>query len=162
VCASGIVGRYLYVRIPRARSGLALTREEVVAEQQRILSELATALNEPVESLRRSIEPPVRPHRNHVLGVLKGLLLSDLNRWKRRRSLARQWRERGVPHSTIANAVSVASREMALAEQLRMLEATQRVFRYWHIAHMPFALTALIAVTIHVIVVVVLGQTWFW
>jgi hypothetical protein len=51
---------------------------------------------------------------------------------------------------------------MALTQQVRMLDATQRIFRYWHIAHRPFALTALAAVVIHVVVVVTLGVTWFW
>ena len=34
VCASGVVGRYLYVRIPRSRSGVASTREEVATERR--------------------------------------------------------------------------------------------------------------------------------
>jgi hypothetical protein len=41
-----------------------------------------------------------------------------------------------------------------------MLQATQRVFRFWHVAHLPFAVTAFVAVTIHVVVVVTLGVTW--
>jgi hypothetical protein len=43
-----------------------------------------------------------------------------------------------------------------------MLEATQRVFRLWHVAHRPVALTALLAVLVHVAVVVALGATWLW
>lgn len=58
--------------------------------------------------------------------------------------------------------MKLASREIALSQQVRMLEATQRVFRYWHVAHKPFALTALFAVVVHVAVVVALGATWFY
>jgi hypothetical protein len=42
-----------------------------------------------------------------------------------------------------------------------MLDATHKVFRWWHVAHRPFAITALVAVVIHVAVVVWLGATWF-
>ena len=49
-----------------------------------------------------------------------------------------------------------------LTQQVRMLGVTHRLFRYWHVAHRPFAITALIAVVIHVAVVVALGATWFW
>jgi hypothetical protein len=57
--------------------------------------------------------------------------------------------------------VAIADREISMAQQARMLDATQRVFRYWHVAHRPFAVTALVAVVIHVAVVVTVGATWF-
>jgi hypothetical protein len=162
VCASGIVGRYLYVRIPRAKSGVELTREEVAAEQQAVLAELSTALDQPVDELRRLIEPAQRSETLSVWGVLEGLLLNDLRRWRRRRELSALWGRQGISRSTIRRAVALASKEIALTDQVNMLAATQRVFRYWHIAHMPFALTALLAVTVHVVVVIAVGQTWFW
>jgi hypothetical protein len=43
-----------------------------------------------------------------------------------------------------------------------MLGATQNILRFWHVAHRPLAITALVAVLIHVAVVVSLGATWFW
>ena len=49
---------------------------------------------------------------------------------------------------------------MGLGQQIRMLDATQRLFRYWHIAHRPFAITALVAVLLHVVSAIVLGVTW--
>lgn len=162
VCASGVIGRYLYVRIPRTRTGVELTRDEVAAEQTAVLHELATALNEPIDDVRRLIEPVERKATTSVLGVLEGLLLNDLRRWQRRRELSAMWSRKGVSKAAIRKAVTLASREIALTDQVRMLEATQRVFKFWHIAHMPFALTALIAVTVHVVVVIAVGQTWFW
>ena len=64
------------------------------------------------------------------------------------------------PHA-LREAVRIAGREISLTQQTRMLEATHRVFRYWHVAHRPFAITALAAVVIHVVVVVAVGATWF-
>jgi hypothetical protein len=46
---------------------------------------------------------------------------------------------------------------MALQQQARMLEATRLVFGYWHVAHRPVAVTALVAVMVHVIVAVMIG-----
>ena len=56
----------------------------------------------------------------------------------------------------------LARREMALTQQARLLEGTQRVFRLWHVAHRPVAIGALIAVLVHVGVVVAVGATWLW
>ena len=62
----------------------------------------------------------------------------------------------------LGRVAKLARQEMALTQQARMLAATQRVFRLWHVAHRPFALAALVAVLIHVGVVISMGMTWFW
>ena len=38
-----------------------------------------------------------------------------------------------------------------------MLFRSRRVFAWWHVAHRPFALTALLAVVIHVVVALWVG-----
>jgi hypothetical protein len=163
VCASGVIGRYLYVRIPRARNGAELTREEVAQARDVLLNEIAAALGERVDVVKQAVTPTERAAATSVLQVLERLFLDDLRRVMRTRQLAREWGGRpGANRKAIAKAVSLASKEMALADQARMWDATHRVFRYWHIAHMPFALTALLAVTIHVVVVVAMGTTWFF
>jgi hypothetical protein len=163
VCASGVVGRYLYVRIPRARSGVELTREEVSGERETLLQGIAAAVGEPVDAVRHALQPAEHAPATTVWGILERLVLDDLRRVKQTRALTKAWASKpGVNRKAISRAAKLAAKEIALADQSRMLESTQRVFRYWHIAHMPFALTALLAVTIHVVVVVVLGATWFW
>ena len=63
---------------------------------------------------------------------------------------------------TIDEVTACAAREMALAQQVALLHATHRIFRWWHVAHRPIAITALLAVLIHVGVVALVGATWFW
>ena len=62
----------------------------------------------------------------------------------------------------LASTMRLARREMALAQQARMLDATHAVFRYWHVLHRPVAVAALLAVLVHVAVVVAVGATWLW
>ncbi|HEX4932163.1 MAG TPA: hypothetical protein VFV33_03230, partial [Gemmatimonadaceae bacterium] len=151
VCASGIVGRYLYVRIPRARSGAELSRDEAAAERNRLVDAIAemTGLHPLTVEETLAVASP-SDEKAGVLTVLRDLFLNDLNRWRRTRELRRRFRAmeggRVIPPAALSRAVKLADREIALAQQLRMLDATQRVFRYWHIAHKPFALTALVAV----------------
>lgn len=42
VWASGIVGRYLYVRIPRGKAGIELTREEIAIQRKALLGQIAS------------------------------------------------------------------------------------------------------------------------
>ena len=167
VIASGIVGRYLYARIPRAKNGVELTREEVATERRRMIQQIADATQLDEDAVQRALElEPEGAGQESPLRVLWHLLTNDLTRWKRTRELQQRWAALAPDHRPLASralrdAVRIADREISMAQQARMLEATQRVFRYWHVAHRPFAITALLAVTIHVVVVVAVGATWF-
>jgi hypothetical protein len=167
VCASGVIGRYLYTRIPRARSGVELTRDEVATQRRELLDRIAAGTGLPRDAIERTLDvTPDDGPEGGVLHIIGQLLTNDLRRWRRTRELRRRWRamtggSRRVSETALRDAVHLASREMGLAQQARMLGATQRVFRYWHIAHRPFALTALVAVVVHVAVVVAVGATWF-
>ncbi len=168
VCASGVVGRYIYTRIPRSRSGLELTRDEVTAQRQSLLERIAKTTGLDLATVEQALElPPVRSGSSGILQLLLQLPTSDLARWRLTRQLRKRWMRMSVggrPLSTSAlnEVVRLARREIALTQQSRMLEATQRIFRFWHVAHRPFAVTALIAVVVHVAVVVALGATWLW
>ena len=167
VIASGIVGRYLYTRIPRARSGIELTRDEVTAQRRELIQELAAATGLTPAVLETTLHggQDADTGRN-PLAVIARLVANDLFRWRRTRELRAQWvalapKDRPLDDQHLREAVRLADRELKLEQQSRMLGATHRVFRYWHVAHRPFALTALVAVVIHVVVVVAVGATWF-
>ena len=166
VCASGVVGRYLYVRIPRSRSGVASSREEVAVERRTLITDIAAATGLDPFVVERSLSVSGASGSTGVMGTLLHLLSDDFTRWRLTRALRRRLVEaRGgaaLDKKTLDRVVQLASREISLAQQLRMLDATQRVFGYWHVAHRPFAVTALVAVVIHVAVVIAVGATWFW
>jgi hypothetical protein len=167
VCLSGIVGRYLYVHIPRSASGLELTAEEIAAERRALMGEIARTTGLPqaqVETVLRSDPTPLEG-----VGFMKALVLmakDDLDRRRAARALRRICRARQdggrLDRKVVREVVRLGSREMALTQQARLLGATREIFRFWHVAHRPFALAALVAVLVHVGVVVAMGATWFW
>lgn len=163
VIASGLVGRYLYVRIPRARNGVELTREEVAGRRRELIGELADATGLGVDVVEKTLDiAPAGNEEQSLIRILGRLVTDDIMRWRRTAQLKRRWAHvapGGHPlgRAALAEAVRLASQEMSLRQQSRMLEATHRVFRFWHVAHRPFAITALIAVVIHIVVVFVVG-----
>lgn len=166
VCLSGMVGRYLYVRIPRSRSGLELSLDESAGRRQALVTEIAATLDLDPLQVSRMLEATLDPAPGRgLLGILRRLAIDDLRRAIAVRELRRVWSGRRraggrVDARTISRALDLARREIRLAQQLRMLEGTQRLFRLWHVAHRPVAITALLAVLVHVAVVVAMGQTW--
>jgi len=166
VSASGIIGRYLYGRIPRSRAGLELTRDEVAARRRAQVTEIAATLRldpRQIEELLAPADPGGSV--GGIAATFRRLVSDDWTRWRMLGALRRRWRalaEHGaqVDGRAVERALRLARDEIRYAQQLRVLDATQRVFRYWHVAHRPVSITALLAVLIHVGVAIAMGQTW--
>jgi hypothetical protein len=168
VCASGVIGRYLYARIPRTRAGVELSLDEVTREREQLVSRIAASTGLPPAAIASSLDiAPGDSARPSLLRAFCHLVLGDYRRWRLTTDLPRRWAQLGgqghvIDRARVREAVRLASREIALTQQVQMLEATHRIFRFWHVAHRPFAITALIAVVVHIVVVVAVGATWFY
>ncbi|MGE5176101.1 MAG: hypothetical protein ACM3JJ_06955 [Hyphomicrobiales bacterium] len=166
VASSGIIGRYLYTRIPRSKNGAELSREEIGNRRRALVTGIAADLGLLPEEVEASLERIVNPAGvRGIGGTLLRLFSDDLARWRAVAALKREWSAprpgaQPVEAKVLNAAVKLARDEIRLAQQIRVLEATHRVFRYWHVAHRPVSITALVAVGIHVAVAVLMGQTW--
>jgi hypothetical protein len=163
VVLSGVVGRYLYSHIPRHQDGLELSRDEVASERRALLTRIAAATGLDPAEVERTLDPGPEPGAGRGLaGTLARLVAGDLRRRSAMRDLAHRWSQPrpGLPAPdprALAEAVRLARREVALGQQVRMLEATHRVFAWWHVAHLPVAITAFLAILVHVGVAVLIG-----
>ena len=169
VCASGIVGRYLYVRIPRSRNGAELSLEEVAGQRRALVQRIVDTTGLELTQVQAMLEvgSPAREPSTGAIRAFRAMVVNDLNRRRMRRRIAQRWRTHGarvaaLDRDTLDEVVDCAAREVALAQQVALLQWTHRIFRWWHVAHRPVALTALIAVIIHVVVVAATGVTWLW
>lgn len=164
VALSGVVGRYVYVRIPRDRAGLEMGAEDLAQRRRGLLLELSqvTGLQEDV------ISSTLAANAAPVNGVIPSLVRMARDDFERRRAVAklrRRWVEvsgEDVDEEKLREVARLARRQMQLTQQARLLGQTHKIFRHWHTLHRPVAITALLAVTIHVAVVVWSGTTWFY
>jgi hypothetical protein len=167
VWLSGIVGRYIYVRIPRGKSGLSLSAEEIGAHRESLVGRISAATRLTPDRVRELLAVDSGSYRGLGLaGTLRRMVADDLTRRRAVRTLRRELAKGsgGGPQldpATLGEVLRCVRQEIALGQQIRLLEGTQRIFRFWHAAHKPVAVTALLAVLIHVAVVVAVGSTWF-
>jgi hypothetical protein len=168
VWASGIAGRYIYARIPRSKAGIELSLEEIAADRRELLEQIALLTGLTPEEVDATLATdPTSTAGLGILGVLRRMIADDLARRSAARQLRRRFQDRGrmrrrQDRQRLSEALRLANREIALTQQGRMLDATQNLFRFWHVAHRPVAVAALVAVLVHVGVVVAMGATWFW
>ncbi len=163
VVLSGIVGRYLYVRIPRSQAGLELTLEDASNERRAIVTRIAATTGLLPSDVEQMLV--LDPAPTSRLGTGRALILlvtSDFTRWRAVRHLTKRFARPGpgrkaLDHGQLVEVTRLARREMTLAHQIRAFEATRRLFALWHVAHRPVAITALVAILIHVVVAVLMG-----
>jgi hypothetical protein len=163
VAISGVVGRYLYVRIPRSRGGIELTRDEVASERRALITRIAAATGEDPAQVERVLASDEGGYEGlGPLATLRRMIADDVARARvvkdlRRRFVAPRPGAPPLDRKELSSVLALARRELALAQQLRMLDATRRVFGLWHVVHRPFAIMAFIAVAVHVVVAVLVG-----
>jgi hypothetical protein len=166
VSLSGIVGRYLYTRIPRSRGGLELSRDEIGSKRRSLVTEIAAALGADPQEVEQALTATAAPEaRGGTWSTMRSLVTSDIARIRAVRRLRARWSApRGggprIERATLDRAVRLARDEIRLSQQVALLDATHRVFRHWHVAHRPVSVTALLAVLVHVAVAALMGQTW--
>lgn len=163
VAVSGLIGRYLYVRIPRTRDGLAMGREEIAAQRRELVGSLVAATGLSSDRILKLLEPTPMA-KGGLPAAVATMIRDDLARSRATRGLLRDWKRAAVGNppsrKELRRIAALARREMAISQQMRLLDVTNRIFRHWHLAHQPFAITAFVAVIVHVAVAIAFGATW--
>lgn len=160
VAVSGVLGRYLYLQIPRTRAGDELTLEEArqasdeLAERAERALGIDRAVLERLDAEARAGAAAALPLPILLLRLpFGGLAL----RWRLRRLLAKLPAPRGGDLAELAAALrqrAVLERRLALWHRLHDL------FHYWHVFHKPFAAVMYLFLILHVVVVVLTGYAW--
>jgi hypothetical protein len=153
---SGIVGRYIYVRIPRARDGHERTLSEVRAR----LAELASGLvasGIDAERLASLTGPPALPPQT-ILRAMMGAPIADV---RRRAALARvRGALRGQDRDTRRAVFGAIDERLRLEQQIAFLAPMHRLLGFWHVLHIPVALLMFIALAVHIGVAILFGYGW--
>lgn len=154
VVLSGVIGRFIYLQIPRSIHGRELSLHEIREEKENIQSMIKNNL--PESSYQELLDMNIdRTGKNSFFsGYFGGNKLS----WQINRKL----KSLNIPKRTRKEIGQQFSREAALNRKIHRLELMQRLFRYWHIAHLPFALIMLIIMIVHVTVALLLGYKWIF
>lgn len=146
VVLSGVVGRFIYIQIPRSIEGRELSLQEVIATKDSLL--------EKIKGFAKGQDQIISFLHVNESGYFKNL--------KRKSELKKLLRSIGLGINEQKEVMSLAKEQMALASRIGRLLQMQKLFKYWHVVHMPFAIIMLIIVIVHVVVTVSLGYKWIF
>jgi len=148
VVLSGVIGRFIYIQIPRTIEGRQLSLSEV----KDMKTDLASVLNEKFKLESNTIQI--------VTNLISGENTSDVH--KTLANLRKVLNRKDLPKEHRKSILKMVKHEISLAGKIARLETMQRLFKYWHVVHMPFAIIMLIVVVIHVAVTVTFGYKWIF
>lgn len=134
VWSSGVIGRFIYLQIPRTIEGRELSLQEV----KDFKDELDLKLKNKYDiNFSEIITTKFSQLKLKLLA--KNISGKDYKKIKR-----------------------LIKDERKIERRLKRLASMQNIFKYWHVAHLPFALIMLIIMVIHVSVVLFFGYKWIF
>jgi hypothetical protein len=162
VFLSGIIGRFIYIRIPRNIEGHELSLNEINGLKTNV-AEIArnnySLDEESYNILTNSIKNKVSLyHKNTVVRYIKKHL-EDHRSVKLVRNVLKRNK---LPDAEIKKILALVKDDIRLNRRIEQLDTMQNLFKYWHVAHLPFAFIMLVIMVIHVGVTVLFGYRWIF
>jgi hypothetical protein len=158
VASSGVLGRYLYLQIPRTRAGEALALAEIEQQDRELSQRLRAGFGLDEAQLERIDALVAIPERS---GLALGFARMLVGQLRLRAALARFARGcRGVPRPLYRDFQRVVQQKALVRRRILLWDRAHELFHYWHVMHKPFALVMYLFMVVHVAVAVMTGYAW--
>jgi hypothetical protein len=162
VFLSGVIGRFIYIQIPRTIEGRELSLNEVRGLKGDIGDTLINSVQLDEESHRvivESIKVKVDLHQSNFISRTIKKYLDDRKSLKAVKTVLKKNNLSKVHRVKV---LALVKNEISLNRTIERLTLMQNLFKYWHVAHLPFALVMLVIMVIHVAVTLVFGYRWIF
>ncbi len=162
VVASGVIGRFIYIQIPRTIEGRELSLQEVKSMKNNLDEILQQHYRLDDKSYHAVLAAvTLDPHKQ------RGNFFADMftKYFEAKGSIngvKSVLRENRLAQADIKKIVHLVKDEITLNNRIDRLQLMQKLFKYWHVAHLPFALIMLIIMVIHVGVTLAFGYRWIF
>lgn len=162
VVISGVIGRYIYLQIPHTIEGREMSLNEInqtkVALNEKLI--LVYQLDEIVlEAIMQAVKK--RPDRSGSNMVRRSIskFIFERNTIKEVKTILQG---KNISGKNFKEVMGIIESEIALNRKIDRLITMQNLFKYWHVAHLPFAILMLIIMLVHVMVTVTFGAHWIF
>lgn len=162
VVLSGVIGRFIYVQIPRSIQG----KELDIQQLNEISSDISARLRREIsrgEKIVADIERISDLNRykqvtlgNSFLYIIKDSLRIRVMLYRIKKEMHKLY----IPSLKTKEILRLTKSKLLLSRRIALLRIFQKLFKYWHIVHLPFAITMFVIMFIHVAVTIIFGYKW--
>ena len=160
VVLSGIIGRFIYLQIPRTIQGREFSLNDLSGMENELFLELKDRYNvnyEIIAEMNIALSNAESVKR-------KNLFIRIIERLKFERNLMRkinkELKQQKLPKKDFKKVVKIFKSKLVLNRRIAWLSTMQNLLRYWHVAHLPFALIMLVIMIVHIVIAALFGYTW--
>ena len=160
VVGSGVFGRYVYVKIPKTIHGHFLSLDALEARREEAAAAIQGRFGLEdglVHRLVREARPPRPKNPGHALVLA---MRWDLGHRRAERKLGIVLGGMGESPHARKELAGFLREEGRRELQIALLHPFQRLFRYWHVFHLPLAIVMFLILAVHVALAVLFGYAW--
>ncbi|UCC81275.1 MAG: hypothetical protein JSW64_07945 [Candidatus Zixiibacteriota bacterium] len=165
VAMSGVLGRYLYLQIPRNIRGEQLSAQEIDDLKGELGGELVIdgkIDQNQIERIEKDLSLEQKGKRG-TSGMLLAIITDDFMRpFKMKRYRRRYLSSMNLPREVEDKILTLLLNRSLLNRKIVFLNQVQTLFHYWHVFHKPFAIIMYLIMLVHVGIAVWLGYTWLF
>jgi hypothetical protein len=154
VVASGVVGRFIYLQIPRTIQGRELSLNEIRGIQIEMTDKIELEIG--AEKLDEILAFTKRK------GTKNNIFKQYFIDWKLKNKIKTELLNYNLSGEKLKEVMNLVGNELNMNRKIERLVMMQKLFHYWHVIHLPFAIIMLVIMIIHVGVTVALGYRWIF
>lgn len=164
VFLSGIVGRFIYVRIPHTIEGKEMSIQQINNINENLTIKLMSNYNlnsETIEKIENNARIE-RKERKLFIDLLLSILPNYFQNKQKVRLIKNELSKNMIKKKDKKEIIKIVKRKISISNKIYYLRLMQSLFKYWHVAHLPFALIMMIIMLIHIAVTVSFGYKWIF
>jgi len=159
VVLSGVIGRFIYIQIPRTIQGRELSLVEIKTMKDEMNLGLKIQYGLDDATYQKLIATTEK--------VSEGTYTKTDQENQRAKTVIRSEVKKIIAESGLSGrdkkgVMKLFRNEMKMNARIRRLQLMQTLFKHWHVAHLPFALIMLIIMVIHVAITITFGYRWIF
>lgn len=162
VVFSGIIGRFIYLQIPRTIQGRELSLNELAIQKANIHAKIQNQFKLDDRFILFLNQSSFSDEDLYKGAFLSQIIQRVIIERKQIKKLKTELNKRSIEKKDQRKIRKLLHSEIVLARRIAWLSTMQKYLQYWHVLHLPFALIMLVIMIIHIVVAVLFGYTWFF
>jgi hypothetical protein len=162
VVLSGVVGRFIYIQIPRTIQGRELSLVEIKELKDHMSQDIRMKYGLDDATFSRLMEVTQRPTEKSSGNFITRLIHQIEHKHRSRKETISIMTDTGLSGKDKRGVMKLLKNELKMNARIKRLQTMQALFKYWHVAHLPFALIMLVIMVIHVGITIAFGYKWIF
>ncbi len=164
VFVSGIIGRFIYIRIPHTIDGNEMNMQQINNLNTDLTIKLINDYNLDNATIDKidNLTKVLHQGRASLNELIITFIPKYLENRKKISLVSKELKENNISKYNRKQIIKIVKEKISISNKIYYLRLMQSIFKYWHVAHLPFAIIMLIIMFVHIAVTITFGYRWIF